>query len=95
MHLFISSFKDSLKIIIHFEACHEAREKMIEQSSLKWTIVRSATLTNGKHKAIYRSGEEVKSKGFTATISRADVADFMLKQINDKSYLQKKPRIMY
>jgi putative NADH-flavin reductase len=76
-------------------AGHEAREKMIEQSQLQWTIVRPATLTNGRHKAIYRSGEEIIAKGFTATISRADVADFMLKQVNDHSYLQKKPRVMY
>ena len=74
---------------------HEAREKMVVQSPLQWTIVRPATLTNGKQKGNYRSGEEIASKGFTATISRADVANFMLQVLNDKKYLQKKPGIMY
>jgi len=76
-------------------AGHEAREKMIKQSQLKWTIVRSPTLTNGKQIAQFRSGEEVTSKGFTVTISRADVADFMLRQLTDNTFLIKTPSVMY
>jgi len=76
-------------------AGHEAREKMIKQSQLKWTIVRAPTLSNGKHLAQFRSGEGITSKGFTVMISRADVADFMLRQLTDNTFLRKTPSIMY
>lgn len=76
-------------------AGHEARENMIKQSQLQWTIVRAPTLTNGKHFAQFRSGENISSNGFTVTISRADVADFMLRQLTDNNFLRKSPRIMY
>jgi putative NADH-flavin reductase len=76
-------------------AGHEAREKMIKQSQLKWTIVRAPTLSNGKHTAQFRSGENITSKGFTVMISRADVADFMLRQLTDDKFLEKSPSVMY
>ena len=76
-------------------AGHEARESMIKQSQLQWTIVRAPTLTNGKHIARFRSGEDVTSKGFTVTISRADVADFMLQQLSHDNFLRKSPSVMY
>lgn len=76
-------------------AGHEAREKMIKKSHLQWTIVRPPTLTNGKHLATFRSGEEIVSGGFTVSISRADVADFMLQQLTDNIFLRKAPLILY
>ena len=76
-------------------AGHEARESMIKQSKLQWTIVRPCTLTNGKHLAQFRSGENVSSSGFTVMISRADVADFMLRQLNDNEFVRKTPSVMY
>jgi len=76
-------------------AGHEARENMIRQSKLQWTIVRAPTLTNGYHRAHFRSGENISSKGFTVTISRADVADFMLRQLTDNTFLRKAPSVMY
>lgn len=68
---------------------------MIKQSQLKWTIVRTPTLPNGKHIAQFRSGEDITSKGFTVTISRADVADFMLRQLTDNNFLRKILSVMY
>ena len=76
-------------------AGHEAKENMIKQSNLAWTIVRPATLTNGPKKGVYRFGEDLKSNAFMVTSSRADVADFMLKQISDDRFYQKSVRIMY
>ena len=76
-------------------AGHEAKENIIKQSHLDWTIVRPPGLTNGLKKGIYRQGEDLKSSAFMATISRADVADFMLSQINDRSFIRKAARIMY
>jgi putative NADH-flavin reductase len=76
-------------------AGHEAREKMITQSQLQWTIVRPPTLTNGKHTGKYKMGENITANGFTVTISRADVADCMLKQLTGKDFLNKTLRVMY
>ena len=76
-------------------AGHEERERMIKQSPLNWTIVRAPTLTNGKHLGQFRCGEEITSKGFTVMISRADVADCMLRQLNDNTFLRKTPSVMY
>ena len=74
---------------------HEVREKIIRQSRLDWTLVRSAGLTNGGHTANYRYGEDVKAKGIAASISRADVADFILRQLTDNTFLRKTPSVMY
>ena len=76
-------------------AGHEAREAIIKQSNLDWTIVRAPTLTNGKHLSKIRSGEGISSKGFTVTISRSDVADFMVRQLADKAFVRKAPSVMY
>ena len=74
---------------------HETRENKIRQSQLQWTIVRPPTLTNGNHTMQFRSGVDITSGGFTVKISRADVADFMLQQLTDNTFLRKSPRIMY
>ena len=83
------------KILSSEIAGHEAREKMIKESQLKWTIVRAPTLTNGKHMAQFRSGEDITSKGFTVMISRADIADFMLQELTDNKFIRKAPSVMY
>jgi putative NADH-flavin reductase len=76
-------------------ADHEVKEEHITYSTLDWTIVRPAKLTNGRLTGQYRVGERITPNSIFPTISRADVADFMLKQLADKTYLHKKPRIMY
>jgi len=76
-------------------AGHEAREKIIRQSPLEWTTVRSAKLSDGKFTGKYRSGEDIRAKGIAASISRADVADFLLRQLTDLRYLRKAPMVMY
>jgi putative NADH-flavin reductase len=73
---------------------HEAKENIILKSTLDWTIVRCSILTHGSFTGKYKNGEHINSSIFP-TVSRADVADFMLKQMTDNEYLHKKPRIMY
>ena len=75
-------------------AGHEAREQMIRQSRLDWTIVHAPKLTNGPSEKRYRNGINLKSKSFVTSLSRADVADFMLQQITDNKYIGLSPRIM-
>jgi putative NADH-flavin reductase len=73
-------------------ADHTDKENIIKQSSLDWVIVRPAGLTNGPHTGSYRHGESIE---FGAKVSRADVADFMLKQVTSTDYLHKTPGISY
>jgi putative NADH-flavin reductase len=74
---------------------HEAKERNIMQSDLLWTIVRCSMLTNGEATGNYRIGEHIKPSSLMPTISRADVADFVIKQLTDNQYYYKKPRLMY
>lgn len=73
---------------------HEAKEQIITSSNLQWTIVRCSMLTNGSATGKYMHGERIVSASPLPSISRADVADFMLNQVNGTTYINKKPRIM-
>src|SRR5438132_5779329 len=68
-------------VLRNVAADHEANERIIEQSRLDWTIVRPPRLTNGERTGVYRSGERIDSKAIIPEISRADLAEFMLKQL--------------
>jgi len=74
---------------------HEEKEQIIANSDLLWTIVRCAMLTNDPAKGKYRDGEHITSRAIMPMISRADVADFMIKQLTDNKHYYKKPRLMY
>jgi uncharacterized protein YbjT (DUF2867 family) len=63
------------------------QEKLIEESDRDWVIVRPAMLTNEATHGTYRHGRNVGNFILTRRISRADVADFMLKQLTDDDYL--------
>ena len=76
-------------------ADHELQEHHIRQSSLDWIIVRPGTLTNGDLTCAYRHGFAATDKGLKIKISRADVAEFMLRQLADDTYLHGTPSISY
>lgn len=65
----------------------------VRASGLDWTVVRVPMLTDGPHTGQYRVGKVGVNDG--PRISRADVADFMLKQLQDRSYLGQAPVIGY
>ena len=73
---------------------HEVKENVITSSTLDWTIVRCPTLTNGPWTGKYIEGERIRSASILPSLSRPDVADFMLKELQAKKYIRKKPRIM-
>lgn len=66
----------------------EAGEDALRRSGLDWTLVYPVTLTNGQATGRYRTGERLALRGFP-TISRADVADFILTQLEDSTYVKK------
>jgi putative NADH-flavin reductase len=70
------------------------QEKLIKESGLNWTIVRPARLTNGLKTGECRSGENIYIHPFSS-ISRADVADFLLKVAVSPEYQRKVATISY
>jgi uncharacterized protein YbjT (DUF2867 family) len=63
------------------------QEKLIEESETDWVIVRPAVLSNAPARCKYRHGRNIGNYLWTNRIARADVADFMLKQLTDDDYI--------
>ena len=76
-------------------ADHVSQERYVKQSRLDWIIVRPAAFTDGKRTGEYRHGFPGTDKTTTLKISRADVADFMLKQLANDTYLHQTPGLSY
>ncbi|NMH89405.1 NAD(P)-dependent oxidoreductase [Flavivirga algicola] len=74
---------------------HELQEHYVKNSHLDWTIVRPGAFTNGEKTERYKHGFSSKTKSLKLKISRADVADFILKQVTDTYYLHKTPGLSY
>jgi putative NADH-flavin reductase len=74
---------------------HELEENWIKQSQTDWTIIRPGAFTDGDRSGAYRHSLTITDKAIKAKISRADVADFMLKQLEDRTYLHQTPWISY
>jgi putative NADH-flavin reductase len=72
----------------------EDGEKHVLQSDLDWTVIYPVTLTNGGTTGKYRVGERLSLGGFP-TISRADVAHFLLKEVSVHTYSRKRILISY
>ncbi|MEM7279246.1 MAG: SDR family oxidoreductase [Pseudomonadota bacterium] len=73
----------------------EAQEKLVRQSELDWTIVRPSAFTDGPATEDYKHGFPMTEKHLKLKISRADVANFMLKQLGDSTYLRQMPGLSY
>ena len=66
------------------------QEDLIKQSSLVWTIARPGVLMNGPRTERYKVLREP-SEWRNGIISRANVADFLVKQIEDRSFIGASP----
>jgi putative NADH-flavin reductase len=68
----------------------DVQERIIRNSELDWVIVRPVILTDGPKTNAYRAFVDPRdwTCGF---ISRVDVADFLVKQIDDDAFLLKTP----
>jgi putative NADH-flavin reductase len=75
-------------------AVKEAQERIVAESDLDWIIVRPMIMTNGPWTNDYRADADLKP-GRRPYISRADVADFLLKQLTDDTFVRKAPAIGY
>jgi putative NADH-flavin reductase len=72
----------------------ELMEKTVEESGLDWVISRPVRLTNGPRTGAYRVGVNLPVNALP-TISRADVAEWMLKQLSDNAFLHTTTTITY
>jgi putative NADH-flavin reductase len=81
--------------IVHQEIRdHQVKEQLIRNSGLNWSIIQPPKLSNGVAQGKYRTGESLKTGSILPTLSRADLAEFMLTVINNKNSYQKTIRIM-
>ena len=85
----------TIPVVLPFYDWDKARqERAIAASSVDWVIVRPGLLTNGAKRGRYRHGR-VGSFLLTVRISRADVADFMLNQLESDAYLRAAPGVCW
>lgn len=82
-------------LLRHAFADSEIQEDYIRQSQADWTIARPAALTNGPLTQRYQQGFPATAKGLRMKISRADVADFMLRQLHTTTYLRRAASLSY
>ena len=70
-----------------------ANVRVIQASDLDWTIARFQRLMDGARTGKYRVAYLGKDSG--TQISRADGADFVLKELTEKKWLRKAPVVSY
>jgi putative NADH-flavin reductase len=78
----------------HEIADHEAKEALIRASRCDWTIVRAPKLSNGPPTGRYREGEDIVARSLFPVLPRADVAAFLLRQLHERTYIGKAPRLL-
>ena len=76
-------------------ADHQIQEQYVRHSNLDWTIIRPAAFIDGDRTGKYRHGFPGSDRTSSLTISRPDVADFILKQLSDNTYLGKAASLSY
>lgn len=67
--------------------------KVLEESQLDWTIVRGPRLTNDQHTGQYRVGWV--GVNASTKISRADLADFILINVQNDQFVGQMPFVSY
>ncbi|MEL6929508.1 MAG: SDR family oxidoreductase [Cyanobacteria bacterium J06600_6] len=76
-------------------ADHQIQEEYVRQSDLDWTIIRPSAFIDGTRTGKYRHGFPSSDHTTSLTISRPDVADFILKQLSDNTYSGKAASLSY
>ena len=64
------------------------QERLLKESSLEWTIVRPGVLTNARRTGRYQALDQP-SQWRNGIIGRADVADFLVRQIDNPASIRK------
>jgi len=61
----------------------------LASSVSKWTIARPPRLTNGPLTRAYKAGDDEIPAGTRLTISRADLAHFLLRELEQPAHVQR------
>ncbi|MBK1719326.1 NAD(P)-dependent oxidoreductase [Thiocystis violacea] len=72
-------------------AAKAEQERLVRASGLEWVIVRPGGLTDGPRTGAYRFGLDPTLK--SGRIARADVAEFVLRQLTDDAFLHRTPAV--
>jgi len=65
-------------------------DETLKRSTLSWTLIRPVTLTDGAPTGRYKAFESGQLRGYPR-ISRADVAEFMVRQMTEDTWQGKAP----
>ncbi len=76
-------------------ADHQRQENHVQQSHLDWTIIRPGAFVEGTRTGQYRHSFPGTDKTAKLKISRADVADFILKQLADEASIHQTLSLSY
>ncbi|MGI5222659.1 NAD(P)-dependent oxidoreductase [Nocardia sp. CA-290969] len=76
-------------------ADHQQQESYVRASDLDWTIVRPSAFTDGPRTGTYRHGFGPGETGLDLKISRTDIADFLLDQVTDRTYVHRAPGLSH
>ena len=68
---------------------HKLQEQYINESKLDFTIVRPSAFTNEPSTKKFKAGFAAQTRKLRLNISRADVAYFMVEQINTERFIKK------
>jgi putative NADH-flavin reductase len=82
-------------LLRHVFADKERQEQILRSSSLDWTIVQPASLTNGPRTGTYRVGPRACAGRLFPRISRADVAHFMLEELTTRAHVRQTVALCY
>ena len=66
---------------------HETQEAAVKESGLDWTIIRPSGLTDTPRTGVYEVGENIPAA--TSKIARADIADLILKELEQNALIGK------
>lgn len=72
-------------------AAKAEQERLVMASGLDWVIVRPGGLTDGPRTGRYRYGTDPSLR--SGRIARADVAEFVLRQLTDDTFLRQTPAV--
>ncbi len=66
---------------------HELQENLVRASGLDWTIVRPSAFFDGPASSAFKENFKPGDRNLTLKIARADVAEFLKRQLSDGRYL--------
>lgn len=76
-------------------ADHQRQEEVVRGSDLAWTLVRPGAYTDGPRTGRYRHGFGPDAEGLELKVSRADVADFVLRVVAEGRYVRSAAGLSY